>query len=285
MSSRISASTAPSEEIFDPMSEVSVRSLEAQRPSLLRTKRYQLRWKLRTVLGRYRFFLSLVRHRYADPEPSSEQALAEARVLSGPAEIVIEGFPRCGNTFAVTAFQLAQDEPVAMANHLHVPAQVIEAIRREIPTVLLIRDPVDTAISFVIQHNLLVPGRQVLEQYVDYYRTLEPYLHRVVVAPFSRLTNDLGAVIRRVNRRYEVDFTPFDHTDENESRCFEVIERENVRKHSGSVREVGVARPSELRDQLKRQLRERFDANGQSEARQAAYAVYRDVLAYSDVDG
>lgn len=263
------------------MSEVSVSTLEARRPSFFKTKRYQLRWKVRTVLGRYRFFLSLVRHRYADPEPNENGALAEARVLSGPADLVIEGFPRCGNTFAVTAFRLAQPRPVALANHLHVPAQVKEAVRCEIPTILLIRDPIDTAISFMIQHNLLIPGRQVLDQYVDYYRTLTPYLDEVVVAPFTHVTSDLGAVIRRVNEKYGVDFDPFDHTDENEAHCFEVIEKENVRKHSGTVREIGVGRPSEIRDRLKSQLRSHFETNGHPEFREEAYAVYREVLAHS----
>src|SRR5919112_6338070 len=62
-------------------------------------------------------------------------------------QIVIEGFPRSGNTFAVVAFQQAQRESVRVAHHLHMPAQVIRAAKWGIPTLLLARKPTDAALS------------------------------------------------------------------------------------------------------------------------------------------
>src|SRR5262245_65181203 len=54
-----------------------------------------------------------------------------SRKTVGPeTELVIEGFPRCGNSFAVAAFSLAQPRPVRIAHHLHAPAQVIAGTRR-----------------------------------------------------------------------------------------------------------------------------------------------------------
>jgi hypothetical protein len=44
-------------------------------------------------------------------------------------QLVIEGFPRSGNTFAVVAFEQAQRQSVRIAHHLHAPAQVMLAAR------------------------------------------------------------------------------------------------------------------------------------------------------------
>jgi hypothetical protein len=48
-------------------------------------------------------------------------------------EVVIEGFPRCGNSFAFAAFALAQPHPVHIAHHLHAPAQVLASAARTPP--------------------------------------------------------------------------------------------------------------------------------------------------------
>src|SRR5829696_5842518 len=66
-------------------------------------------------------------------------------------QIIIEGFPRSGNTFAVVAFQQAQRESVRVAHHLHMPAQVVLAAQWGIPTLLLARKPTDAVLSLVIR--------------------------------------------------------------------------------------------------------------------------------------
>ena len=58
----------------------------------------------------------------------------KGRAVVGPdTELVIEGFPRTANTFAVFAFQTAQARPVRVAHHLHAPIQVTVAARRPPP--------------------------------------------------------------------------------------------------------------------------------------------------------
>src|SRR5437773_4880663 len=81
--------------------------------------------------------------------------LARARGRNHPigpdTEIVIEGFPRSATSFAVAAFQMAQDHTVDIAHHTHSPSQVIEAVRRGIPTLLLVREPEDAILSHVVR--------------------------------------------------------------------------------------------------------------------------------------
>lgn len=62
-------------------------------------------------------------------------------LVESDTELVIEGFERSGNTFAVVAFETAQPRPVKTAHHLHAAAQVVSAVRMGVPTLLLIRPP------------------------------------------------------------------------------------------------------------------------------------------------
>src|SRR5437773_3659904 len=79
--------------------------------------------------------------------------LARARGRNHPigpdTEIVIEGFPRSATSFAVAAFRLAQDREVVVGHHVHSPAQVIEAVRRGVPAIVLVREPEEAALSFL----------------------------------------------------------------------------------------------------------------------------------------
>ena len=100
-------------------------------------------------------------------------------------QIVIEGFPRSGNTFAVVAFQHAQRESVRIAHHLHMPAQVMRAAQWDIPTLLLARKPTDAALSWVIREPG-VPIRQALKHYVSFYEKAAEYRDALVVGFLRR---------------------------------------------------------------------------------------------------
>jgi hypothetical protein len=134
--------------------------------------------------------------------------------LSADTDIVIEGFPRSGNAFAVGAFAMAQDRAVRVAHHVHAPGHVIAAARRGVPCLILVREPDDAAVDVVRIKPALTPG-QAVRGYVRFYRPLLPHRDRVVVATFEEATSDLGAVIRRINERFGTSFGEFEHTEEN----------------------------------------------------------------------
>jgi hypothetical protein len=162
--------------------------------------------------------------------PSLYLPLAMARfkpeLTVGPhTEIVIEGFPCSANTFAVEAFRLAQPRPARIAHHLHVSAQFIRAVRRDIPVLLLIREPEEAILSLVVRERFL-SLRQATGEYVRYYQRALPLRDRLVVATFQEVTRNFGAVIREVNRRFGVSFGEFDHTEANVQLVFEVIDRQ-----------------------------------------------------------
>lgn len=198
-------------------------------------------------------------------------------VVSKHTAIVIEGYPRSANTFAVAAFRLAQSCPVEIAHHLHAPAQVIWAARRRIPALVLIRKPIDAVASLVVRQ----PGvslRQVLSNYVRFYVRILPYRDRYVLASFDEVIRDYGAVIRRVNARFGTTFAIFDHTDENVRKCYRPIDEMDHRDTKrAKVTATTVARPSQESERLKTHLKQKLEEAPLQDLIDQAAAVYREL--------
>ena len=130
-------------------------------------------------------------------------------------EVVIEGFPRSGNTFAVAAFHLAQlPTDVKIAHHAHVPAQLVRAVRLGLPAVLLVREPEECVLSLVVRDPSLGVGG-VLRGWVRFHAPLVDVRDRLVVATFAEATTDVGGIVGRVNERFGTSFRAFDPTPEN----------------------------------------------------------------------
>jgi hypothetical protein len=172
--------------------------------------------------------------------------------------IVIEGFPRSGNTFAVYAFEQAQKERggdgIRPAHHLHAPAQVMRAARWRIPCVVLIREPTEAALSLVIR-DPRVSLSQAFLHYVSFYEVAGRHRGDFVLASFEQVTGDYGAVIESVNERFGTAFHPFQHDEENVEEVFGIIE-EAHRSKRDKVLEERISRPSPAKESRKAELRE-----------------------------
>jgi hypothetical protein len=237
------------------------------------------------------------------PYARRAHAAGPAKVLGRDTELLIEGFTRSGTTFAVVAFQLAQARPVRVARHLHAPAHVIAAARRELPTLVCVRPPEPTVLSQVIREPHVTLS-QSLRSFARFYEGILPYRSHLVVATFEQLISDFGACIAALNARFQTDFRLFEHTEHNVRRCFELIEHRSrgghLRKLLGdfqsglvsirdafeAVMEEGshdlvelderwVARPSQQRDLLKAELKEEYGSAALAKHRARAEEAYR----------
>ena len=137
----------------------------------------------------------------------------ECRV--GPkTEFVLDGFQGTANSFATRAFKYAQEDFVRIAHHLHSPAQIIEAVQRDIPTLVTLRNPKD-AVASVISRWPYVTPQQGLRSYVKFYRKIEPYTGDFVLSPFNQTTQHLDRAFRAVNEQFGTQFDVFEHSEQN----------------------------------------------------------------------
>ncbi len=150
------------------------------------------------------------------------------RIVSSETDIVIEGFPRSGNSFANRAFQLSQPAPVSVATHVHSPAQIRRAVGLGIPTLVVLRDPLECVPSlFALRVGT---GRysdtdfdnldHLLKRYIFFHQQIAETTDDIVLAPFSRVTTDYGLVIDEVNARFSRSFTRFEHSEQRVADVF-----------------------------------------------------------------
>ncbi len=198
-------------------------------------------------------------------------------------ELVIEGYPRSGNTFAVAAFLQAQGRPVALAHHLHAPAQVVQAVRWGIPVLVLLRAPEDAALSWMIREPLLT-ARRALTLYLSFYRGVQPYREGFVLARFEQVVQDFGVVIRRLNQKFGTAFRPFVPTEANLEQVWRMVEAMDMADTGRArVTETTVARPSPVREQLKARCRALLQHAQVRPLLAQAQALYRALAAGADV--
>lgn len=195
-----------------------------------------------------------------------------AQAVTPETQLVIEGFPRSANTFAVLAFRQAQRGKVHVAHNLHVPAQVIRASRWQIPALVLIRDPKDAVLSFVVRDRISVD--QALKHYVSFYETVAEYRDDFVLGTFEEVTGDYGTVIRHINDRFGTGYLPFRHNERSVGRVFARMERRYRKRHAEQSVEARISRPSPDREKMKREVSYELNDPRRGRLVSAAHAVY-----------
>jgi hypothetical protein len=179
----------------------------------------RLRHRLRTRVSEHpAIYLPLARRRYPGPSP---------QVVGPETELVIDGYTRCGTTFAVYAFQLAQRRPVKVAHHLHAVAQLVSAARMGVPAIVLIRRPEEAVLSQLVREPT-VAVEDALAAYSRFYTALLPYRPSFVAGEFEEVTSTFGSVIRRVNERFGTGFDEFEPTSSNLQRCTELMRQRST---------------------------------------------------------
>lgn len=192
-----------------------------------------------------------------------ERLRRPGHVVDDATELVIESYPRSASSFVVAAVRLAQEpRSTAIAHHTHMPAQVLEGVRRRLPTLVLIREPEAAIVSHLVYRPGL-PAAVAVRGYVRFHAPLERVLDRIVVATFDQAVGDLGAVIARLNERFATSFAPFEHTPANLARIEGEIDADERRRTPGEAVEQKVSRPS-------------VERHAQAEAARAALAAVRD---------
>jgi hypothetical protein len=201
------------------------------------------------------------------------------RWVSRTTEIMIEGYQRSGNTFAVVAFRQAQGREIRIAHHLHAAAQVKHAARLGVPAIVLIREPSEAVLSLVVR-DPRASVRYALRSYIRFYSTVVPYLEKTVVAPFATVTSDLTSIIRMVNTRYGTAFKEFVPTEDTLESVRQTVERNGQRDsmRTGLDYHMGVALPSEQRQRAKEARRAEYLDDRNKPLRLTAESLYERVM-------
>ena len=188
-------------------------------------------------------------------------------------DIVIEGYPRSANTYAVVAFRFAQEKVLKIGYRLHAPNQLIDAARRGIPAVALIREPKDAVLSWVIHHPELDIS-SALQGYLDFYEPLLPHQDKMVVADFKDVVGHYDEVIMKVNEKFGTTLDVFEQNEANVEKCFSLIDDYYTEALGGKAIDNVVARPSEERKAKKATVASKYESENFASLRARATELY-----------
>lgn len=211
-----------------------------------------------------------------------------ALVVTKKTEIVIEGYPRSANSFAEAGFRLAQDHPVDIAHHLHAAAQILKAAQLDIPTLVIIRDPVDAARSLIMHEPDLFDPVIALSEYQRFYSAIEPIRSAFVLARFESITTMFPDVINIINKRFNTQFKTLKMTPETLKTIYEEIDRLSFQR--GTVDENGepysINRSEchrKAREAEKIDIQKELDGINVKPMKEKAVNLYQRLVAHADI--
>jgi hypothetical protein len=153
--------------------------------------------------------------------------------ITDDTELVIEGCPRSGNSYALAAFRYSNDG-IGVASHRHSPTAVRTALRRGKAVIVIIRRPRDT-IASGLQYDPSQPNKWAIRIYREFYEGILPMADRFLVATFEEVTSDFGGVIRRCNERFGTNFVPYQRTEASEQAVSEMLTQWALRSFTPEV--------------------------------------------------
>jgi hypothetical protein len=171
-------------------------------------------------------------------------------------DIVIEGFPRSANTYAFAAFSYAQGGDVNVARHFHAPAQLIYGLKFRIPSVMLIRNPNDAIVSYILREKS-ISALQAFRSYISFYKPMLPYASQLVIGEFNIVISDFDRIIDAINKKWQKKFKLLEMDRNKEVKIVEIVKDmdQKDRKRRRILRidpNLSVAYPTDARDSLKK---------------------------------
>ncbi len=228
----------------------------------------KLRWEIRELLGQFSWGMPLL----------AKNAKWAPYLINKRSTICIEGYPRSGNTFSVAAFLMKQADEHHVGRHTHLAGHVIRAVEAGVPTVVLVRNPLDAISSLLIRAPYLSP-RQAIKSYFMFYEKLNLYKGQFVIAPFEQVIDHYSEIIEQVNNKFNTSFELYAGSDEEREECFRIIEQmDTADRSSAHVSDLHVARPTAARDQLKRKVSQILEQSQYKKSLTRAASAYHDFL-------
>ncbi|WP_346839075.1 hypothetical protein [Microbulbifer sp. SAOS-129_SWC] len=161
-------------------------------------------------------------------------------------DIVVEGYPRSGNTFFAALLMSHSLRPLKMARHRHEIGQLKRAISLDKPIFLLVRNPLNSVASFVIREGVSISF--ALKYYMEFYGYVERSKESLNVICFSEMIDRPSKLIKLVQARVpNLPLTYYGTGSDMNVRSM-IINMELEDSGGSEIRETHVGIPSKKRD-------------------------------------
>lgn len=236
----------------------------------MNTNRKVLRRRLRNLIAAHPF-LYLPLRRITRPEAT----------LGPDTELIVEGFPRSGNTYAEFALRASQPRPIRIAHHSHAPAQVLAGYKRSIPVILAVREPRASLLSYAsrVGHARLLPVEFLLDEYIWYHRSILPTASGVLAVTLDDLIHRFDIVLSELNRRFDLDLRNDEMAlHDLETRAVQLMDAQFERRFGRSVSASNPYRDRSDEEEFRDRAKEILDSEPLNARMETAWSLYRQIL-------
>jgi hypothetical protein len=182
-------------------------------------------------------------------------------IVNDNTDLMIEGFPRSGNTFAVAAFNFPQGGNLDIARHRHEAGHVALAVKLKKPVLIIVRNPIDAVISLCIREKIDV--KYSLQYYINFHKKILQHSEHILFVDFKEAIVDMGKVIEKINIKFNTNFSVFVHNKENISKVGLIVtkmDRLEIKLFGDDVNEdptrvTQIALPTKERDKIKHTIK------------------------------
>lgn len=185
-------------------------------------------------------------------------------------DLIVEGYPRSGNTWAVAVLRTTQTRPLILAHHVHGPAQARLAARYGVPMVVIVRRPGDAVASLMVRDSCVRP----VAAYQDYLAFHHAVTEAAVPKLFMSFESVIGkplALLRLIDEAFNLGLDiPASADLDAIERTIEAMDA----RDKGTMSETSVSRPSAYRATLTRRARERIEQEVPESLRERADEVF-----------
>ena len=163
---------------------------------------------------------------------------ANSRSVGSNTALIVEGYPRCGNSFAFSTILKRSDPPLNIAHHIHLPVQVKAGVELSLPVLVLVREPKDAIGSFVALQlqagrlegkfqdlsdaDLIFRIREAARYYARFYERIIEIKQGFLLAPFELVVRDFSKVLETLNTCYGFSFNSIPISEREKKQVFSV---------------------------------------------------------------
>jgi hypothetical protein len=172
-------------------------------------------------------------------------------------QVAVCGFPRSGNTFLGRVLRFSSTGSTSLVNHFHSSAQLIRSVKIGIPSVLILRDPVEVILSLYIGYQTKNKKRLPITihylRYLIYHISLLPYRKKLLVIHFHEIKNNPEYFISLYKKKYGGEFKNITNLKD------EVLD--SISRDMKPGNELKSSRPNKEKDDLKYLYKTNVESN------------------------
>lgn len=126
-----------------------------------------------------------------------------AKKLATPdKKLVVEGFPRSGNTFLSDFILVTQPKGFAFAHHTHLAENVLMGVDNGVPAIVLVRNPVDAISSFVVYSDKSISF--AAKKWLTFYQKMTPFTDTLLLVSFDTITQNPMSILEAANQKFSL---------------------------------------------------------------------------------